>query len=162
MGPGWKSRIFLPVAVVLHHGGADHVGGHQVRRELNARILQRNGLRQRAHQQRLAHARNAFEQHVSARQQSDQHAFDHFALPHDRLGNLVPHFDHLFRKRFDLAFQRLVALLIFRQHCGPSFACCPVGSIGVQFYSGAFVSCVRNSAAHTAGSAPEYFPAPRL
>ena len=91
---GLKIEHLLAVAVILHHRRADHIGGHQVGRELNSRILQRDGLRERAHQQRLADARHAFEQHVRARQQRNQHAFDHLALADDRLGDLGTQIHH--------------------------------------------------------------------
>ncbi len=39
-GPGLEIEHLFAVAVILHHGGADHIGGHQVGSELDARILQ--------------------------------------------------------------------------------------------------------------------------
>ena len=46
---------------------------------------ERQRLRQRAHEQRLAEAGHAFDQHVSRRDQRDQHLFDDRRLPDHRL-----------------------------------------------------------------------------
>ena len=45
-----------------------------------------DGARQRAHEQRLAQAGHAFDQHVAAGEQRAQHRVDHVALPDQRLG----------------------------------------------------------------------------
>jgi hypothetical protein len=49
--------------------GAQDVRGHQVRRELDAAVVQLQRSSDRAHQQGLAQTRQAFEQDVPARQQ---------------------------------------------------------------------------------------------
>ena len=58
------------VRVLLHDVGADDVGRHQVRRELDARELQVQDVGQRVHEARLADAGNALEQHVPAGEQA--------------------------------------------------------------------------------------------
>ena len=103
----------------------------------------------------LPDARHAFQQNVRAGQQRNQHALDHFALADDRFGDLAAQLHHFPGERFDLAFERLVAFLIFRQHCCPSFT--PIAG-GLDLLAGP-CRCVRNSAARTAGNAPVYFPA---
>ena len=113
---GLKPQRFSAVAVFLHHGRADHVGRHQVRRELDARIFQRHGLRQRAHQHGFPKARRALQQHVPAGQQGDQHALDHFRLAHDGLGNFAADLRHFFGEKFRLLAQRLAARLAFCSH----------------------------------------------
>ena len=52
--------------------GAGDVGGHQVGRELDARELAAEHVRERARQQRLGHAGHAFDQRVLAGEDHDQ------------------------------------------------------------------------------------------
>jgi hypothetical protein len=54
---------------------------------LHARKAQSGDGRQRTHQQRLANARGAFEQHVPAGHQGDQHQVDDALLTHDGTAN---------------------------------------------------------------------------
>ena len=68
---------------------AGDVAGHQVGGELHPLELQLQRGRQRAHQQRLGHARNAFQQHVTAAQQRDHQAADDGVLPDDGLADLA-------------------------------------------------------------------------
>ena len=88
IGPGWKRSAFVPPSRIDDHA-ADDVGGHQVGRELDARILQVQHARKRPQQRGLAQARNAFEQHVAARQQADQHAIDDVLLADDDLSDFL-------------------------------------------------------------------------
>ena len=81
IGPGWKRSVLCAAVVGLHDHAADDVGGHQVGRELDARIAQLKCARQRAQQRGLAQSGNAFEQHVAAGEQADQHAFDDVVWP---------------------------------------------------------------------------------
>ena len=77
---------------VLHQDvGAGDVGGHQVRRELDAGERQIQHLRERPHQQGLAEAGDAFQQRVAARQQADQHPVHDVRVPDDDLADLGPH-----------------------------------------------------------------------
>ena len=70
--------------------GADDVGGHQVRRELDAPEIQPDRLREAVREQRLGRARRTFEQDVPAGEQRDQHQLDARFLADDRLGDLRP------------------------------------------------------------------------
>ncbi len=51
--------------------------------------LQVQHARQRAQQRGLAQAGHAFEQHVAAGEQADEHAVDDVLLPDDDLGDLT-------------------------------------------------------------------------
>ena len=73
--------------VLLEDLGADDVGRHQVRRELDAAEVQRQRLAERAHEQRLAEAGHAFEQAVAAGEQADEELLDHLVLADDDLGD---------------------------------------------------------------------------
>ncbi len=70
-------------AVFLDHLGAEHVGGHQVGRELDAAEAQVERPRQRLHQQRLGQAGHALQQSVPAGQQREQHLLDDLVLADD-------------------------------------------------------------------------------
>ncbi len=74
--PGLELEERAAVRVLLHDVGADDVGGHQVRRELDARELQVQDVRQRVDEAGLAHAGNALEQHVAAGQQGRDGVLD--------------------------------------------------------------------------------------
>ena len=79
---------------------AGDVAGHQVGRELDAREAAVERLRQRAHQQRLAQAGHAFDQHVAAGEQRDQDLVEHLGLADEGLGDLVAHGGGALRQRF--------------------------------------------------------------
>ena len=81
----------LPLArrrVFLDHFRAEDVGRHQVRRELDARELEVEHLRDGVDQQRLRESRHADDQTVAARQQRRQDQFDHVLLTDDQLVEL--------------------------------------------------------------------------
>src|SRR6202012_2671601 len=69
--------------------GADDVGGQKVRRELDSRELRRDRVTKRADGERLREAGHAFEQHVTAREQSDEDSLDHVRLADDDLRDFV-------------------------------------------------------------------------
>jgi len=81
--PQSRFRIFLDDL------GSRHVARHQVGRELDPleRQMQRTG--QRANEQRLCQAGNAFEQGVAAGEHGDQHLLDYVALADDNFGQLL-------------------------------------------------------------------------
>jgi hypothetical protein len=56
---------------------AGDVGWHHVRRKLHASMRERERLRHRADEQRLAEPRQPFDQHVSRCRQGDQDLIDH-------------------------------------------------------------------------------------
>jgi hypothetical protein len=73
----------------LHHEHvrSDDVARHKVGRELDARELQIEALRERAHEQRLAETGRSFEQHVPASREPPHHLIDHRSLPDDCLAD---------------------------------------------------------------------------
>ena len=78
-----------PAASGLHNDvGAENVGGHQVGRELNAVEGEVEHIAQGSHQQGLAQARHALQEHVSPREQGDERAFDNGVLSDDDLADL--------------------------------------------------------------------------
>jgi hypothetical protein len=79
MGPGWNSNSLRPASV----------SRHEVRSELDARKLQVQDICQRLHQLGLADSRDAFEQHVAARQQAGHDADDVVLIAYDDARNLV-------------------------------------------------------------------------
>ena len=74
IGPGLELEEHPAVRVLLHDVGADDVGRHQIRRELDARELQVEDVGERVHEAGLADARDALEQHVAADQQRGDRA----------------------------------------------------------------------------------------
>ena len=73
----------------VEHVGAGDVGGHQVRRELDARELAAEHVRQRAHEQRLGDARHAFDQRVVPGEDHDEALVDDLILPDYYLANFA-------------------------------------------------------------------------
>ena len=69
-----------PAGVVDDQVGPDDVGGHEIGRELHARKGQIHGRRGGPHQQRLAEAGDAFDEHVAAGQQRRGHGADDVGL----------------------------------------------------------------------------------
>ena len=63
--------------------GADDVGGHQVGGELDAGERAADDLGEGLHRERLGHAGNALEQHVSLCEQPDEHPLHQHVLAHD-------------------------------------------------------------------------------
>ena len=63
--------------------GADDVGGHQVRGELDAGERPADHSGEGLHGQRLGHTGHTLEQHVALGQQADQHALDELVLADD-------------------------------------------------------------------------------
>ena len=88
---GLEAEDALAVGRFADDVGADDVGGHQVGRELDAVELQVEHLAQRAHQQGLAQAGDAFEQRVPADEQAGQHAVDDVGVADDDLADLGLH-----------------------------------------------------------------------
>ncbi len=83
---------------------AQDVRGHEIRRELDAREREREGLGERSHQHRLAQARDALEQRVPARQHARDDAVDDLAISDDRFRYLGPKLvDALAKERHLLA-----------------------------------------------------------
>ena len=75
--------------VVDHRPG--QVRREQVRGELDAAELEREGVREAPHRERLREPGDALEQDVPAGQEPDQQAVHHLPLPHQGAGHLLPH-----------------------------------------------------------------------
>jgi hypothetical protein len=87
--PAHELEDALPGADVLFEDfGAGDVGRHEIRRELNAREVERQDARQRRDEQRLREPRNADQQAVAAREQRYEQLLDDGALPDDDLADL--------------------------------------------------------------------------
>ena len=68
---------------------AHDVGGQQVGRELDAAKIERHGFGQGGDEGRFAQSRDAFEQHVAAGDDGDEHVFDDAALADDEAADLL-------------------------------------------------------------------------
>ncbi len=90
-GAGLEAQGLGAVIVTLDDHAAHDVGGHQIGRELNARILQMQDAAERAQQGGLAEAGHAFEQNMAAGEQADQDAIDHVLLADDDLADFLAH-----------------------------------------------------------------------
>ena len=62
---------------------AEHVGGQQIRRELDALEGRVDRLGERAHRERLRQSGHALEQHVAAGEKADEQPVDHVVLADD-------------------------------------------------------------------------------
>jgi hypothetical protein len=91
IGPRWNSKKRGGRRAFHDHVGAQDVGRHQVGRELDAGEIRGQRFRQRADQQRLAQAGNAFEQAMAADEQAGQHAVDDLVMPDDHAADLLAH-----------------------------------------------------------------------
>ena len=77
-------ELEAPAAGLLdEQGGAGHVGGHQVRGELDAAEAEIGGLGEGPHQAGLAEPGSPFDQYVAASQRRHQQILDHLLLPQD-------------------------------------------------------------------------------
>ena len=90
-GPGLEAQRLAAAVVVLHNHAAHDVGGHQIGRELDARILQMQHSRQRPQQGGLAQPGHAFQQHVAAGEQADQDSVDDFDLSDNDFRDFLAH-----------------------------------------------------------------------
>ncbi len=75
--------------VLLHHLGAENVGRHQVRRELDAAGVEAEHDAERLDQLGLGEAGHADQQRVAAGEQRDQRALDHAFLAEDDAADAV-------------------------------------------------------------------------
>ena len=75
-------KIEILSALVVHRRARD-VGGHQIRRELNARKPHVERLRKRTRDQRLGEAREVLDQDVAVREEPEQHQLEGVALADD-------------------------------------------------------------------------------
>src|SRR5205823_14488593 len=88
-----RSRLeiqeFLAHCIFLHHIRTRDVGGHQIRRELNSRELQMHYIGKRGHEFRLSQSRDAFQQYVSAGEQTHDDAIDNLAVTDDDFADVL-------------------------------------------------------------------------
>src|ERR1051326_8098973 len=80
---------------------ADDVRGHQVGRELDAFEREAESRAHRSHDQRLAEAGNAFEQHVTAGEERGQNFSQHRSMADDDLADLTLDRGEALAERFD-------------------------------------------------------------
>jgi hypothetical protein len=81
----------LPGGVAVQDELAGHVRRHQVGGELHPLDVEVHGRGQGLDDQRLGHPRDAFQEHVAARQQRGHEARQRAVLADDQLRHLVAH-----------------------------------------------------------------------
>ena len=90
IGPGMNRILRLAGRdVFLDHVGAEDVGRHQIRRELDAAELEIDRVGERLDQERLGQTRHAAKQAVAARHQADDHLAHDAVLADDHAGQLA-------------------------------------------------------------------------
>jgi hypothetical protein len=89
IGPGWNRNALPPPVVAFNDHAADNVRRHQIRGELDARILQVKDPAQGSEQRSLAKTRHTFEQHMSAGKKTDEYSIDHVLLADDYFAYLT-------------------------------------------------------------------------
>ena len=85
IGPGWKRNA---CAALVEDRHAEHVGGQEVARELDARVLEAERRRERLRERRLADARDVLDQQVAAREQAGEREAQRLVLADDDAGEL--------------------------------------------------------------------------
>ena len=88
----WPSLKFeepLAVGGFHHHVRAQNVGRHQVGRELDPREIEIERAGERADQERLAEARDSFQQAMPADEKTREHAVDDLLVTDDYAANLL-------------------------------------------------------------------------
>ena len=78
-----EAETALPARALVQHFGAEDVGGHKVRRELDALVGEAQGGAHRFHEARLGKPRRADQQRVAAGQNRCQRQLDHSLLAKD-------------------------------------------------------------------------------
>src|SRR5690554_1094556 len=69
----------LSCALIVDHR-ADHIGGEEIRRELNAAKIGLDRLRERIHHQGFGEARHALDEDMASDQKADEDPLDHLVL----------------------------------------------------------------------------------
>ena len=85
IGPGMEAE---GGAVAIEDRDADHVGGQQVRGELDALVVEAQQARERVRERGLAHAGNVFDEQVAAREDARHGEADRAFLAEDDLAGL--------------------------------------------------------------------------
>ena len=96
----------------LDDDAAHDIGGHEIGRELDARIFERESARQGSKQRGLAQAGNAFQEYVSPGKQTDQDAFDYVVLTDDYLGDFPAHECEPVHRDFECRFGCHLAIVV--------------------------------------------------
>ncbi len=117
MGPGWKRSDLVAVVVGFHDHAADDVGGHEVGRELDARVADAERAREGAEQSGLAESGDAFEQDMSGGEQADENAIDHALLADDDFADFVAYFVEFRDRRIDGGFRCHSLMIEYRASC---------------------------------------------
>lgn len=84
-----EAEMALALGALVEHLGAKDVGGHQIRRELDAAGVQAEHRAHRLDQLGLGEARHADEQAVAAGEQGDERKIDHLLLAEDDLADFL-------------------------------------------------------------------------
>lgn len=71
-----SSREFEQAAILPPYGRARHIGGHEIRRALNAGEADIQPAREELHRARLCETRCAFDEQMPVGEQTDQQSFD--------------------------------------------------------------------------------------
>ena len=100
---------------LFHYFGADHIRGHQVRRELDAAELDPQDVGHGLDQQRLRQPRHARDQAVPAGEQRDQQLVDDFMLADDDLVDFLHDLFPAFLHALDQA--QVVPTFHYRRFC---------------------------------------------
>ena len=84
-------KLDEPLAVFsLHQNiGADDIGGHEVRRKLDAGCVELHNVAQALDQVRFSEPGYSFQQSVPVAEQAHQHPFDYIFVAHDSLVNFA-------------------------------------------------------------------------
>ena len=87
-GPPLELEVFSRLGVFHDDVGTDDVARHQVGRELDAGERELEALREGLDEECLAEPGDAFQQHVTAREETDQHLADDVVVADDHLADL--------------------------------------------------------------------------
>ena len=98
--PPFDEREFI--ALEIEDIGARDIGRHEIGRKLDAREFAAEHLGQGADEQRLGDARNALNERMVARKNSDERSLDHLVLADDDLARLVPRLGQNFFESFSV------------------------------------------------------------
>jgi len=93
---------FAAVALVENFG-AKNIGGHEIRRELDALVIEPHDGTQCFHKTRLAKAGNADQQNVTAGKQRDKSFINYLLLAEDHASDVVTDKRHSLPQRLDFS-----------------------------------------------------------
>jgi hypothetical protein len=102
LGEDWPLGQDKAVVVEIEEVGADHVAGHQVRRELHAAEIQAQAGGKTAHDHGFGGAGHAFHQHMAVAQQGNQEQVDGGVLSDNSFLDLCLDVTGQFRNEFKI------------------------------------------------------------